>query len=95
MLTPQPESSFISDYKVFRPKGSIDGCAMTLVDKDGNRMRVYKWRSSDNTQFFVFADNLSIDEREVLTMANFTKVQLIFVDTVRNTLKKEDQLNGF
>jgi len=76
---PQTESTFISDYQVFRPKDSSNGCAMTLTDKDGNKSRVYKWRSSDNTQFFVFADNLSVSEQEVLTMANSPKVQLIFV----------------
>lgn len=75
---PLAESSFISDYQVFSPKDSNDGCTMTLTDKDGKKTRVYKWRS-DNTQFFVFADNLSVDEQEVLTMANSLKIQLIFI----------------
>src|SRR3989304_2048541 len=33
---PQTESTFISDYQVFRPKDSSNGCALTLTDKDGN-----------------------------------------------------------
>lgn len=76
--TPPMETSIIKDYQLFRPKDSDDGCAMTLTDKDGNITRVYKWRLSKE-QFFIFANNLSINDQEALMMANTLKVQLIIV----------------
>lgn len=75
---PQTESSFISDYQEFLPEGSEDGCAMTLTDKDRNRKRVYRWYK-DGAQFFVFAENLSVNEQEVKNIANSLKPELIFV----------------
>lgn len=75
---PQAEPSFVSDYRVFSPKDSDDGCAMTLTNKDDKKTSVYKWHSG-SSQYFIFADNLCISDQEALNIANSLKAQLIFI----------------
>lgn len=75
---PQAEPSFVSDYRVFSPTDSDDGCAMTLTNKDEKKTSVYKWHSG-SLQYFIFADNLCISDQEALNIANSLKYQLIFI----------------
>ena len=84
---PQAESSlssFLSNYRVFQPKKSEDGCAVTLTNKDGNKKGAYKWRT-DSAQFYIYAENLCINDQEALNIANSLNPELIFVGKYINS----------
>ncbi len=76
--SPPPSGvSFISDYADFRPKDSKVGCAMTLTKNDGNKKRIYFWRS-ESAKYYIFAENLSISDQQAMDLANSLKFELIF-----------------
>lgn len=71
-------SSVIADYSEFNLKDFDGCCAMTLTEADGSKKRVYQWYK-DDTQFYIFTSDASINDSEVLDMMRSLKTELVFI----------------